>query len=200
LIVRTDTGYRGAVAVPRDRVRFVSAGQLPADYFPMVHSFGIPDGASIPLTSQYTHRFVLTMSYDLAEREDFAASVLLAQTASELGVEGTVRALMSEQLRADLRDWMIGQVRSFSLQPKNRPLRELFAIVTGTDTLAQQAFWSQVPTHLDRRNGVAHRGQVLLDKEDVDHSIATVLGLLEYVESFVVEPRDSHFPRETDPG
>ncbi len=130
----------------------------------------------------HAHRALLTYGYNLAESEEYAAAVVFAQMASELCVYEAVAARL-EVNGTKTDEEAFAAIQTFNLRPTNRPLRDLFESVAESPDLVSQPFWAELAEHLSRRHRVVHQGDMAITLAEGEHSIRTVLSLIEYVEA-----------------
>jgi hypothetical protein len=168
-----------------NRVRFMTSkidGVYPARFTHTAQA----SRSSISITVQMLHRELLTAAVLLADREEPRAAVILAQSASEVQVEHALAALLRREGIADeLHDRLTAFVTSYNMAPKNKRLVKLWKTLTGDEDLTQQPFWrGPLQDHMDRRNGVAHRGADV-ETDEARESIHTVLALMEHMEAII---------------
>ena len=140
--------------------------------YEMVFEFGQPSGATLPFTARTIHRDLLWTARRLADQDELQAAVVLAQTASEVQVERAIAALLRLRGVDDhLHEAVTGLIPNYNLHPGNTRLQKLWRALSGDSSLEAQEIWPRrVQAHVERRNGVAHRGQLLMKPERTNRS------------------------------
>lgn len=128
-------------------------------------------------------RVLLKDARRLLDAGEWAASILLAQTASEVFIERTL-AQMFQAHRMD-RFWAeVGEfIPNYNLWPGNQRLRRLYVALSDDFEIANQSFWTDgsLTAHVKRRNKIAHEG-VDATREEAEASFAAIDALMNHVQ------------------
>ncbi len=159
-------------------------------YTPLIRNprVSAESSAAFEVDLVYLHRNLLVLAQQQLNEGYAQAAVLTAQTASEVLVQAALRTLLRRHGLRDQEDAILGVIAELNLQPNNRPLRKLYKALSGDEDLENQPWFKKdVLAHVERRNLVAHRGEAV-ENGDGQHSIDTVLRLVEHIELVVARP------------
>ena len=123
-------------------------------------------------------RQLIDRARELVDRGQHELGVILAQTACEVLVADALRSLIHPHLSDQLRPWLLGRVKSFTLL--DDPTRRLWNDLTGR-VIQDQPFWAGYKAHVERRHGVVHAGD-RVDAAAARSSLDAAVALFNYVE------------------
>jgi len=106
-----------------------------------------------------------------------AASIVTAQTASEVCTELVLTDALRAKSSEDLADLIRQMIRNYDLN--NDRVRNLYEALTG-DLIQHETFWKSFKEHVDRRHKIVHRGRQASAQEAAD-SITAVESVIEHL-------------------
>jgi hypothetical protein len=129
---------------------------------------------------------IFTAAKRLLQAGEFAAAVILAQTACEVLSANFLARLVKMRGIDFLSDWILGTTRRSS-NFSNELVRDLYVSLSG-DRIHEQSFWQRYKAQVDLRNAIVHQGKTVT-RVDAEESFEVVTEFIGHLEQVVVERR-----------
>ena len=108
---------------------------------------------------------------------NYEFAVIAAQTAAELYMEHALSEMLRRQQLGSIGEIIPALLSGFSMRDKRGQL--VWNALT-SEEIQRQSFWREYVAHVDRRNGIVHRGQSA-DENEARRSIEAVHHFVNYV-------------------